>query len=52
MCSKNSFLMERMFAEDPGMQKLEEEGPSGIFSLLDKYLDTITRPYGPRDVKD
>ena len=43
--------MEQMFAEDPGMQKLEEEeGPRLVFNLLDKCLDAVTRLDGPRDV--
>ena len=43
-------MMDSMFAEEPGMQKLEEEGQGLVFNLLDRCLDAITRPYGSRDV--
>ena len=42
--------MEWMFAKDPRMQKLEEEGPRFVFNLPNIYLDTVTRLDGPRDV--
>ena len=50
MSNKSSFMMDSMFAEEPGMQKLEEEGQGLVFNLLDRCLDAITRPYGSRDV--
>ena len=32
------------------MQKFEEEGLGGIFNLLEKYSNIVTRPNGPRDI--
>ena len=43
MSSKGSFLMERIFTEDPAMQKPKEEGPGRIFNLLDRYSETVIR---------
>ena len=50
MSNEEPLLMDRMFDEDPAMERLRHEGLHNPHDNLDKQCDGITVPGGPRDV--
>ena len=47
-----SLLMDRMFEEDPIMERLRHEGLHNLHDNIDRQSDGITVPDAPRDVAE
>ena len=50
MSNDEPLLMDRMFDEDPAMERLRHEGLHNPYDNLERQSDGITVPGGPRDV--
>ena len=50
MSNDGSLLMDRMFEEDPIMERLRDEGLNNLHDNIERQSDGITVPGGPRDV--
>ena len=50
MSNDEPMLMDRMFDEDPAMERLRHEGLNNLHDHMEKQSDGITVPGGPRDV--
>ena len=50
MSNDKPLLMDRMFEEDPIMERLRHEGLHNPHDNLDRQSDCMTVPGGPRDV--
>ena len=48
--SDEPLLIDRMFEEDPAMERLQCEGLHNLHDSMERQSDGITVPGGPRDV--
>ena len=52
MSNDEPMLMDRMFNEDPIMERLRHEGLNNLHDHIERQSEGITVPSGPRDVED